>query len=37
VPASQAPGLMTICLRFDAGPLGGVLEAVRSVEVVAPK
>jgi len=28
---------MVINLRFDAGPLGGVLEAVRSVEVVSPK
>jgi hypothetical protein len=29
--------MMVINLRFDAGPLGGVLEATRSVEVVAPK
>jgi len=28
---------MVVNLRFDAGPLGGILEATRSVEVATPK
>ena len=34
---NQAPGQMLVTARFDAGPLGGLLEAKRTVEIVLPK
>jgi hypothetical protein len=37
VPKSEAAGQKLIRIRFDAGPLAGVLEAERAVEIVLPK
>jgi hypothetical protein len=33
VPQSQTPGKLSIIAEFDSGPLGGVIRAVKAIEV----